>query len=234
MTFKKGKLLSTEKNKKLYLTSNPDYICVHFTDNLNIPIKSKKTILHNKGSVNNAIASALFQFLESYHVDTYFEELYKPNEMIVRCVDVLPLEVFVWNYGFGSLQKRFSLNKNQPLPCPVVEYYHVDEKQHSYMINQDHACAFELATLDEMQLIDRQTRKINAVLKSFFDRRNLSLVHFQLSFGRFEDKVILAGDISLDNCVFLDRSDESAKKSSILPLSCNEEEFLALKDRICL
>jgi len=66
------------------------------------------------------------------------------------------------------------------------------------MINPSHAIALLLVTLEEIQTIERLTSKINAVLKSFFQRRNFRLVDLALEFGRSKDKLVLGDEISLN------------------------------------
>jgi phosphoribosylaminoimidazole-succinocarboxamide synthase len=57
-----------------------------------------------------------------------------------------------------------------------------------------------LATPEELKLINRMASKVNVVLKSFFERRNLKLVDFTLEFGRQSGKILLGDEISPDTC----------------------------------
>ena len=47
--------------------------------------------------------------------------------------------------------------------------------------------------------------KINAILKAYFAKLNVTLVDFKLEFGRLPDgKIVLADEISPDTCRFWD------------------------------
>ncbi len=67
------------------------------------------------------------------------------------------------------------------------------------LILESHAYAFEYATPDEMKHISRMALKVNAVLKSFFNRRNLKLVDYSIEFGRSKRKIYLGDEISPEN-----------------------------------
>jgi phosphoribosylaminoimidazole-succinocarboxamide synthase len=51
----------------------------------------------------------LFQLLEENGVPTHFVELLSPTEMLVKRVEIIPLEVIVRNYAAGSISKRLGL-----------------------------------------------------------------------------------------------------------------------------
>lgn len=110
------------------------------------------------------------------------------------------------NMATGSLVKRYGVKEGEELGHPILEYYLKDDKKHDPMINDHHIVAFGYATPEEIKLIQRYTQKINAVLKSFFYRRDLNLVDFKLEFGRNKSgKIKLADEISPDTCRFWDR-----------------------------
>ena len=88
---------------------------------------------------------------------------------------------------------------------PILEFYLKDDAKHDPLINEDHILSFEHATEEEIKQIKRLTQKINAVLKSYFFRRNMLLVDFKLEFGRGKSGGINLGDeISPDTCRFWD------------------------------
>lgn len=233
MELRKGKLLYEGKTKKLYSTNDPERLIFHFKDEAD---DDKGKIIKNKGSYNNTISSSLFKFLEGYHIQTHFVQVLRPNEMLVKKMEIIPIKVVVWNFASGTLSKRYGISKGKLLTYPILEYYLKDNKLRDPMINMDHACAFGYANPEEMQSIDRITRKINAVLKSFFDRRDLKLVDFELEFGRYRDQILVGDEISLDTCHLWDvQTGESQPKECLRLNSDNiEETYEELKSRLCL
>ena len=91
MDIKKGKMIRDGKLKKVYPTPDPGQYILQFKDDLAvIQNRSKKTLPH-KGQYNTAISSALFKYLEGYHIHTHFIKVLKPNEMLVKRLEIIPL-----------------------------------------------------------------------------------------------------------------------------------------------
>ena len=201
---KKGELLYEGKAKKLYATDNPDLVIQEFKDDATAFNGKKKGTIKDKGVVNNRISAFIFEFLESYHVPTHFEKVLSDREMLVKKLDIIPVEVVMRNIATGSLVKRYGLEEGKELDYPVLEFYLKDDDLNDPMINEHHAVAFGLATPDEMETISRYATKINAILKSFFIRRKIRLIDFKLEFGRFKDRILLGDEISPDTCRFWD------------------------------
>ena len=51
-----------------------------------------------------------------------------------------------------------------------------------------------------MKEIEKNALQINEILSAVFAKINIDLIDFKLEFGRYEDKIILADEISPDNC----------------------------------
>jgi phosphoribosylaminoimidazole-succinocarboxamide synthase len=56
-----------------------------------------------------------------------------------------------------------------------------------------------------MRTIGRLSSKINAILKSFFERRGLLLMGFRVEFGKQAELIYVGDEISLDTCQFWDK-----------------------------
>jgi len=110
--------------------------------------------------------------------------------------------------------------------------YFKDKKKQLLMINEYHAYALGLCERKEMTNILRIATKVNAVLKSFFDRRKMKLISFRLEFGRSHGQIVVADEVSLDTLdlwsVNPDGSFEKLPDSSDM----NVEALTDLKSRI--
>ncbi|HEX9970885.1 MAG TPA: phosphoribosylaminoimidazolesuccinocarboxamide synthase, partial [bacterium] len=102
--------------------------------------------------------------------------------------------------------EKYGFEEGKELNYPITEFFLKDKERQDPMINQTHIIAFNLATMDETRMIERMTSKINAILKSFFLRRNMILVDFTVEYGRFKNKILLADEISPDTCHLWDAS----------------------------
>ena len=235
MTIRKGKLLSEGDNKRVYLSNVADQVILNFKDSVRTGKKKSETLVKGKGVQVCSITAALFRYLESYHIPTILIDIFKPNELLVKKIELLPVKIVVWNFASGGLCKRFGLIEGDILPSPILEMYLADSKLKYPMINIDHVCAFGHSTPAEMQLVDQYARKINAVLKSYFDRRSLKLLDFMIEFGKFEDKIVLSNLFSFQTFHLWDISAHEIGKKSIEPVEPGTEENLYrdLREKIC-
>jgi phosphoribosylaminoimidazole-succinocarboxamide synthase len=201
----KKELLYEGKAKRLYATDNANLLIQEFKDDATAFDGAKKGKIPNKGEINNNISSYLFEYLESYHIPTHFVRKLTPTEMLVKRLTIIPIEVVVRNVATGSLTRRYGTPEGTVLEYPILEHYLKDDKLGDPLINEFHAYAFGLATPEEMRAISRVASKVNAILKSFFDRRGLTLVDFKLEFGKFNDSILLGDEISPDTCRIWDK-----------------------------
>jgi len=196
----RGEALHEGKAKIIYATGTPGLLVQFFKDDASAFNGKKKGSIENKGVCNNAISSHLFTLLEKEGVRTHFVEKISDREMVIKKVEIIPVEVVVRNVVAGSLAKRMGAQTGHRLPFPVIEYYFKDDELGDPMINRHHIRAFGLATDEEMNHIDRESLKINGWLVPFFERIGITLVDYKLEFGRGPEGILLADEISPDGC----------------------------------
>lgn len=201
---KKQQVIYEGKAKKLYETDDPDKIIIEFKDDAASLDGRKKGVIKNKGIVNNKISAYIFKYLESYHIKTHFESALSDRELLVKRLEMVPIEVIVRNIATGSLCTKYGCKEGEALQYPIIEFYLKNDELNDPMMNEYHAAAFGLATPEEMKTIVRHATKVNAILKSFFIRRKVRLVDFKLEFGRFKNDLYLSDEISPDTCRFWD------------------------------
>lgn len=198
-------LLYEGKAKKVWTTDDPLEVIVEFKDDATAFNGQKKGTISGKGGYNCAISTILFQYLESYQVPTHFISRQSEREMLTKKVDIVQVEAVMRNIATGSLVKRLALPEGKQLDYPIFEIYYKNDDLGDPLINEHHAFALGIAKPEEIRAIFRMTSKVNAILKSFLDRRGLVLVDFKLEFGRYGDELILADEISPDTCRIWDR-----------------------------
>jgi len=231
---KKSKLIYEGKAKKLYETDDPDRLIIEFTDEAASLDGKKKGVIRDKGIVNNKMSEYIFKFLESYHIPTHFEETISDREMVVKRLEMIPIEVIVRNVATGSLCTKYGCKDGEDLRYPIIEFYLKNDELHDPMMNEYHAAAFGLASPEEMKSIVRYATKVNALLKSFFIRRKVRLVDFKLEFGRFHGELMLGDEISPDTCRFwdLDTGEELDKDRFRLDMGKVEEAYQEMLRRV--
>jgi phosphoribosylaminoimidazole-succinocarboxamide synthase len=200
MAIKKKKKIYEGKSKILYETENPDQVILEFKDDGPSANGTKKGKAVKRSAINNQISAHLLRYLESFNVPTHFMSQVSDSSMLVRRMEIIPLDVMVRNIASGTLCKRYGLKEGEILDKPVVEYYLKHNSKDDPMVNQHHIVAFGLATAEELKIIERYATKTNAVLKAFFMRRGLKLVDVKLEFGRYKNRILVGDELSVDNC----------------------------------
>src|SRR4051812_45343893 len=110
--YKKDKQLYEGKAKKVWsVEGNSDLVIQEFKNDATAFNGEKKGSWEAKGTTNNTVASALFRYLESNGIRTHFIEQLSPNEMLIKKLDIVPLEVIVRNRAAGSFVKRYDANE---------------------------------------------------------------------------------------------------------------------------
>jgi phosphoribosylaminoimidazole-succinocarboxamide synthase len=201
----KQELLYEGKAKRLYKTDKEGLLVQEFKDDATAFDGAKKGKVPHKGEINNSISSFLFEYLDSYHIPTHFVRKLSLTEMLIKHLEIIQVEAVMRNVATGSLTRRYNIAEGTVLDFPIMEFYLKNDELGDPLINEHHAYAFGLATPEEMRAITRVSSKVNAILKSFLDRRGLTLVDFKLEFGRYNEGIMLGDEISPDTCRIWDK-----------------------------
>ena len=105
----KGELVYEGKAKKLYLTDDPEVLLQEFKDDATAFNAQKRGTIIGKGEVNNQISAHLFEYLEKKGIKTHFVKLLSDREMLVKKLQIIPLEVTIRNIAFARYEKPFML-----------------------------------------------------------------------------------------------------------------------------
>ncbi|TEB04640.1 Phosphoribosylaminoimidazole-succinocarboxamide synthase [Pelotomaculum schinkii] len=193
------------KAKRVYRTDDPDLYLVEYKDDATAFNGAKKGTIQNKGVLNNQISGVFFRMLEERGIPTHFVELVSDREMLVKTLEIVPVEVVVRNIAAGSLAKRLGLAEGTVLSSPVLEYYYKSDELGDPMINDYHIRALGLASPEQMERIRDIALAVNSIMLEYLADKNIDLVDFKLEFGIHKGAVILGDEISPDTCRFWDK-----------------------------
>ncbi|MBD2297186.1 phosphoribosylaminoimidazolesuccinocarboxamide synthase [Nostoc sp. FACHB-190] len=196
------------KAKILYTTDNPEILLADFKDDATAFNAQKRGSIIGKGKINCSISSQLFKQLEAQGVKTHFIDSPSPNQMRVKAVKILPLEVVVRNIAAGSLSQQTGLPVGTVLPQPLVEFYYKNDQLGDPLLTRDRLLLMELATEEQVDLIKNLALQINEFLRSFWQQCGITLVDFKLEFGLdSQQQILLADEISPDTCRLWDTTE---------------------------
>jgi len=203
---KKRELLYEGKAKKVYKTEEENFYIIEYKDDATAFNGLKKGTIAEKGVVNNKVSAILFTLLEKNNIPTHYVKRLSDREMLVKKVEIFPLEVIVRNYAAGSICKRLGLEEGLKFKTPVLEFSYKNDELKDPMINEYHIQALELATKEEIEIMTEMTFKVNEILSEYFLSKDIILVDFKLEFGKSSEGILLADEISPDTCRFWDKN----------------------------
>lgn len=200
-------LIATGKAKQLYTTDNDDIIRVHYLNQATALNGKRQEAIPEKGLVNNAIDSLIFNYLNDKGIPTHFIEKISESDQLVRKMTMIPLEVVVRNFASGSFQRKFKVPYLQRFEMPIHEYYLKSDALDDPFINDSQIVALQLATTEELSQISRLADQVNSLLQKLFAAADIDLVDFKLEFGKTADEqILLADEISPDSCRLVDQA----------------------------
>ena len=202
----KLKLIYEGKAKKLYETEDKDLLIQEFKDDATAFDAAKRGTIMNKGVINNKLSAHIFTILSKKGIPTHFVKRLNDREMLVKKVQIVPIEVTMRNIVAGGMAKLLGLEEGKELKEPVLEWHYKEDALHDPLINDYHVKALGAATDKELEAMKKYSFKINELMKKFFDSKNIMLVDFKLEFGRYKGKIILADEISPDTCRLWDKT----------------------------
>lgn len=201
MNIEKRGQLYEGKAKKVFETSDPNYLIVDYKDDATAFNGLKKGTIESKGIINNKVTNYLMKMLGEKGIPTHYVEEISDRETIVKRVSIVPLEVIVRNIAAGSFSKRYGVPEGLVFEEPVLEFSYKNDALGDPLLNTSHALALKLATPAEIDTIKGYALQIDRILQRFWSECGVTLADFKLEFGRTSDgSIILADEISPDTC----------------------------------
>ena len=156
--------------------------------------KNKKTTSKGLGEKIASINSYFFEYLKGYNIPCAFVRKIKKDALLFLKYTDLPFQIRILNVSDKRTAKIFSIKPGVLLDLPLFEYHYGD--LNDSLISESHLISFNICTYEDLKTINRLCSKINAIVKSFFERRNKLLIELTCVFGKFEGKIFLIDDFS--------------------------------------
>ena len=188
------------KAKTVYATDNPELLILEFRNDTSAFDGLRIEQLDRKGMVNNKFNYFIMTKLRDEGIPTQVAALLSDNEVLVKKLDMVPVECVVRNRAAGSLVKRLGVEEGKELNPPTFELFLKNDALHDPMVNESHCKAFGWATDEQLATMKELSFKINTILKDIFDKAGLILVDYKLEFGLFKGEITLGDEFSPDGC----------------------------------
>ncbi len=205
-------LLYEGKAKIIYATEDLEIVIADFKDDATAFNALKRGSISGKGKINCQISQVLFQYLEQCGIATHLIDCPNLNQMRVRKVKILSIEVVVRNIVAGSLCQQTGLPLGMVLDQPLVEFYYKNDALGDPLLTRDRLLLLKLATPTQIDQLQELALECDRYLREFFLKCNLTLVDFKLEFGTdSKGKLLLADEISPDTCRLWDNLESDPK-----------------------
>jgi len=197
-------VISKGSSKILYSLPQDDILLAEFRPEL--AIDGKKVFkIKDRPKIAAELQAFVFAYLETYQIPTHFFSQ-SGEELLVKRLSMIPVEVTVRNLVSQSFSKRFKHFKaKHRLDFPIFEYTLKDEAG-EFLVTDTHLYALQILTPDEFRTMNRLASKVDAVMKSFLERRGFTLVDLTIMFGKYKGVIMLGDEISPENITAIDNT----------------------------
>jgi phosphoribosylaminoimidazole-succinocarboxamide synthase len=191
-------LVAEGKTKLVYALDDPSLVLLRFKDQVTALDGKKRDVIPGKGALNASISAKLFQVLRQGGVENHYVEMYDESSLVVKRLQMIPVEVVCRNVATGGIVKRLPVSEGMVFDPPVVEFFLKDDARGDPMINESHMVALKLASKSEVKQMVEAILKANDVLSRFLESKGIALLDFKLEFGRGEGGMLIGDELDPD------------------------------------
>ena len=189
------------------LDSDNRYVDLYFKDDVTAFNGVKHDVINYKGVLNCQISKFFMEMFSNNGINTHFIDLIDQRTQRCKHVEIIPIEVVVRNIAAGSLCKRFGIEKGTKISeggingkDPLVEFFYKSDELGDPPMSRSHALLLNMATDEELDFMKKTALKINQLMSDFWRSVRIDLIDFKLEFGRFENEILLADEMTPDAC----------------------------------
>lgn len=195
-----GKKLAEGKTKIIYAHPSDDSLAVmFFKDDITAGDGAKHDVLPGKGRCDWETTKNVFAYLRKKGVPSHMVEAPEENYLVVRKLEMIPLECVTRRIATGSLVKRLPFQEGQRFEPLLFELFLKDDARHDPFVNDGHAAALKVASHAELQTIRNLSLRLFKELERAFAKQDTSLVDLKVEYGRTADGTLLVGDDITNN-----------------------------------
>ena len=197
------KFLNSGKVKDVY-DMGDDTLMFNFSNRVSAYDVKFQDEIPKKGEVLCKFAKFWFEQLD---VENHFVKLHSDTEIIVKKMEMLPIECVVRGYFYGSLVNRWKSGEislpdgtntelASKLPMPIFDP--TTKSEHDIPITKDDAIKQNLVTFDEFEWLSKKSIEIYNKMSSIVDNAGFILADLKLEFGKLDGKITLGDSIGPD------------------------------------
>ena len=197
------KFLTSGKVKDVYELEN-DILLFKFSNRVSAYDVKFKDEIPKKGEILCKFAEYWFNKLD---VPNHFVERRSDTEIVVKKINMLPIECVVRGYFYGSLVSRWKDGKISlendvktdlaaKLPNPIFDP--TTKSTHDVPVSKEESVSQKLVTSDEYDWLSKKSIQIYETMARIADNSGFILADLKLEFGKLNNEIILADSIGPD------------------------------------
>ena len=197
------KFLTSGKVKDVYELEN-DILLFKFSNRVSAYDVKFKDEIPKKGEILCKFAEYWFNKLD---IPNHFVERRSDTEIVVKKINMLPIECVVRGYFYGSLVSRWKDGKillendvktdlAAKLPNPIFDP--TTKSTHDVPISKEESISQKLVTSDEYDWLSKKSIQIYETMARIADNSGFILADLKLEFGKLNNEIILADSIGPD------------------------------------
>ena len=197
------KFLTSGKVKDVYEIDN-DNLLFKFSDRVSAYDVKFKDEIPQKGKVLSKFAEFWFENLD---VPNHFVKSHSETEIIVKKMEMLPIECVVRGYFYGSIVSRWN-NKEVTLPygsstdlaakLPEPMFDPTTKSTHDIPVNRQEAIKQNLVKPEEFDWLSEKSRDIYNKMATIAENAGFILADLKLEFGKLDGNITLGDSIGPD------------------------------------
>ena len=206
------KFLTSGKVKDVYEVDN-DNLLFKFSDRVSAYDVKFKDEIPQKGKVLCKFAEFWFENLD---IPNHFVKTNSDTEIVVKIMEMFPIECVVRGYFYGSLAKRWEENE-LALDYDIVDdlddnntssylaakllrpiFDPTTKSTHDVPIDRQEAIQENLVTAEEFDWLSVKSIEIYNKMASIADKAGFILADLKLEFGKLNDQITLGDSIGPD------------------------------------
>ena len=195
--------LNSGKVKDIYDMGN-DTLLFNFSNRVSAYDVKFHDEIPKKGQVLCKFAQFWFEQLD---VETHFVKAHSDTEIIVKKMQMLPIECVVRGYFYGSMVNRWKSGEiilpegtntelATKLPTPVFDP--TTKSEHDMPITKEDIIKQNLVTIDDYDWLSEKSIQIYNKMSLIADAAGFILADLKLEFGKLDGKITLGDSIGPD------------------------------------
>jgi phosphoribosylaminoimidazole-succinocarboxamide synthase len=194
-----GSQLNEGKTKIIYaVPDDPALAFMVHKDAITAGDGARRDVIEGKGALSCRTTSAIFRYLRERGLETHYVDTLDDFTMLVRRVDMIPIEWVARRLATGSYVRRTGTPEGTRFDPVILELFLKDDARHDPQISAEDAASAGLCTGDEVRAALAQTERVFLLLEEAWAEQGIQLVDLKIEFGRDTSDRFLVADV-IDN-----------------------------------